>query len=62
MPKINFAGEYYTSKSPTANAQRLVNWFTETDKVNGNQVLYPAPGLMIPIVLLSGLSAYNWVL
>ncbi len=55
MPRIPFNGDFYTSKSKLANAQRTVNWFTESDPTGKNKLIaYPTPGLTLKATIGNG--------
>ena len=55
MPRIQFNGDFYSSKSKLANAQRTVNWYTESDPTGKNKlVAYPTPGTVLKITVGNG--------
>ena len=55
MPRIPFNGDFYTSKSKFANAQRTVNWYTESDPTGKNKLVsYPTPGLVLKATIGNG--------
>jgi hypothetical protein len=48
MKLKNFVGPTYTSQSPNADAERLVNWYPEAIESDGGKarvVFYPCPGI-----------------
>lgn len=56
MPDIGFVGQAYAARSPTQDAQELINWFPEIDPTKdqgerGVIALYPTPGFLAKLAL-----------